>query len=101
MNALSTTPGPWEVVVTPRAGGKLWREIVANGVAFVEVRSAGGDSREDAANARLIAAAPELYEALERAVEALEFARETTGLGQPAYVIAGERALAKARGEQP
>lgn len=59
--------------------------------------SANGNQKQIEANARLIAAAPELLEALEVAVSALEWADQTVDV-RGAQLIA-RAALAKARGE--
>ena len=73
MSGAVHTPGPWGVRTTPRGYGNLhWREIADESGVIAEVysNSADGDSGEPTeaeaeANAHLIAAAPELLEALE------------------------------------
>ncbi len=69
------TPGPWRI--EPNEGRFCWSQINGDGwgsLAQVCTRLVGDDfdHPEGVANARLIAAAPELYEALENAVNALE-----------------------------
>ncbi|MBX3018004.1 MAG: hypothetical protein KF767_08950 [Bdellovibrionaceae bacterium] len=83
------TPGPWDVNVysyplTPRLFGVNWKQQ--------EKR----DASEDLANARLIAAAPEMLEALEDVLAFLNIKR--TGI-ENSLAKQVERALAKARGE--
>ena len=56
------TPGPW-VVKTPWGKGSEFRDVVAPGVLGFEARCKRG-------NANLIAAAPELYKALDALVVA-------------------------------
>ena len=65
-------------------------------------RAYGRTKEEMAANARLIAAAPELYEALEQMVEIAELTVGwlPTPPGADGPLIKARAALAKARGEQ-
>ncbi len=68
------TPGPWRVI-----SGTLGAVEAANGVQVANAEQTrpvrcAADHDERKANARLIAAAPELLEALKGALEALEFA---------------------------
>lgn len=93
------TPGPWTL-----AKGSLGVYVM---VGDREISSTVGSSREDLANARLIAAAPELLAALENLVDLLagdqwseaeiDVAFNLTGLG--ARVNQARAAIAKARGE--
>ena len=95
-------PGPWFVDVTPNPNisGAHWREVRLgeHGPVLAEVFHDLGDadpcfSDEDAeANARLISAAPDLYEALSAAVE-------VHGDGY-SWGPAARAALRKARGDQ-
>ena len=55
-------PGPWEVVVTV---GKTLEIAEANGDIIADIVGLSGEGNHDA-NASLIAAAPELYEALRK-----------------------------------
>jgi len=55
--------------------------------------------QESYANARLISAAPEMYEALQKAVERLEASQPPKGLRTDQVVQSARRALSKARGE--
>jgi hypothetical protein len=89
------TPGPW--VVDPRA--KL-RVFAAN---KATVASAGCTDTERSsweANARLIAAAPELLEALQLMLDAHLDTSGTDGPLQMAAKDAADAAIAKATGEQ-
>ena len=96
------TPGPWAQV--PQSNGSVMiarryetgKQLNPHGLRLVcNVLVRGSSMSEDDANAHLIAAAPEMYEAVETALECLEnkgFAR--------AYVEDLLRnALRKARGE--
>lgn len=97
------TPGPWTVQPNSRTVGRgAWiHDETGNNVAL-----ACGTSDENAnANAHLIAAAPELYEALEKIVIDEENRRKSLRTNSPAAQFSDKRlaaaraALAKARGE--
>jgi hypothetical protein len=103
---MSHTPGPWETQY--RGNGES--EVLANGADRDDVACicyvAGGlgmsieEIIESEANAKLIAAAPELLDALKQAVRALnEIARFTVGYSD-SYAIAMQcdHAIAKAEG---
>ena len=118
----SHTPGPWKVERDPAFAPGLHpyheARYVTNGCAtlgddFTEdpqakIICALRDSEEQAANARLIAAAPELLKALEDAASTLEFilppARTLANamkFGGTSYdaLYAARAALAKAKGQ--
>ena len=84
------TPGPWKVeefrkgsyLVTARNAGTAREGIVAQHVPGI-------------ANARLIAAAPELYEALENLIDFLFHGKKDRQM-----ILRAKAALAKARGEE-
>ena len=83
------TPGPWEVdgigqVIVP-ARPPAWRTLA-------DVYSVHGDEDQADADARLIAAAPELLAALEDLLPYLEDCRMDAG---------ARAAIAKAKGEKP
>lgn len=87
------TPGPWTVGISADNGIHC---VDCEDVEICEVWGAVRDkveTEESAANARLIAAAPELLEALETAAEALEAAEffEKAAMARAA--------IAKAKGE--
>lgn len=95
------TPGPWftsqphqTIYIEARIGGGMLQEIGAIG-------PTEGGPFQQAANARLIAAAPELMEALKACLQCFY---EMTGR-KPAFVedsiAMGKEALTKATGEQP
>ena len=85
------TPGPWEV------GSLCDSEFFAYNIAgqdgYHVAKASSRSEIETSANARLISAAPELLEALERILE-----DEEVALSRPDYVFAHE-AVAKARGQ--
>ena len=91
------TPGPWS---ESPDGSTIYR---VDGVPVARIAAAGrpGDARS--ANARLIAAAPDMLEALEKALHLLELQSEPTdafryvdGVDVPA---AARAAIAQARGK--
>ncbi len=69
----SFTPGPWRVVLGSDEHGYRLAGVVAAGsmVAIVNV-SSDAAAAEQIANAHLLAAAPDLYEALKGAVETIQ-----------------------------
>lgn len=102
MSAPKFTPGPWSthreghstVYVDAPLGGGVLQEVAACGP------TAEGAEQQDA-NARLIAAAPELYEALEAVELACRMGippGEVLSLNSTIR-LAARAALAKARGE--
>ena len=118
MSGLKATPGPWQRSPSKESGGSFIEHIspeyISHVVAFVHASHDMFDppiaTEEDAANAHLIAAAPELYEALDKlksSYEALAHDYEyAVGAGDihPLHAEHIQRCaavLAKARGEQP
>jgi hypothetical protein len=78
MNETKHTPGPWEVDEDDRPGMSYNRQIIAKannpaGYGTVCFMAHGWDGGQDKANARLIAAAPELLEALRGLLGAIDF----------------------------
>jgi hypothetical protein len=74
-NHRNHTPGPWHVA--PEGPGDDLRVAVGAGEAIAHITVIG---REDIANARLIAAAPDLLAALRSLVFLSPFAPSATGL---------------------
>lgn len=105
MNALNATPGPW---VTER-GNSIIKIFGGNRVIAASATKAYWERADetDEANAHLIAAAPELYEALDDARMFIELVRmraaQEGDVDQAAEAAASLNsalaALAKARGE--
>ena len=103
------TPGPWkasrryaDTIVIEGDGG--YRHIV--GVGADEITESGGEemSAEQEANARLIAAAPELLAALERLTDVTQwldvsFASEDEEAEAEEALGVAQAAIAKARGK--
>ena len=85
---MSHTPGPW----------KVDRPYIRGAGRAIATLESGRDEVEDAANARLIAAAPELLEALEAAYLVLTPQKSRFEKYVDAVTLA-RAALAKARGE--
>lgn len=99
------TPGPWFITnhrtkyIEARIGGGMLQEIAAVGPTIAD----DGYGEQKAANAALIAAAPELLRELERALDSLEYIDlnmpTLIGYGVRKSKIASARAaIAKARG---
>ena len=111
MSAAKHTPGPWKVISEQTA-----REVEVFEIAEIShyrvIRDARGDGFDaqghDLADARLIAAAPELLEALRGALKALDAIGDEMTVGER-YTNAGQylldsltparAAIAKATGE--
>ena len=107
------TPGPWDQ--EPTGDGKricigLGLFDGPNGYDVAEVYSDDVTEetyKEAKANAHLIAAAPDLYEALEVALEQAigcfqnHYGEDPIGIPEPEYIQKARAALAKARGETP
>lgn len=68
------TSGPW----SEKSIGAVYRRFNGKGInqLMVEIKGGKGDEDECRANARLIAAAPELLEALESALKTAEFQKD-------------------------
>ena len=104
MTAISVSPGPWTVTYSPYTLGD-GTELPAFEV-FADEKVC--DLNEDMpiavqeANARLIAASPDMLDALERAVRALNTKRrfQVSSLETDSYAIAAfcDRVIAKAKG---
>lgn len=90
------TPGPWraEIGDENEPWSHQWPRIVSDEYEVVGTEGLYGDFETDCANARLIAAAPELLAALKECVCALE----TCGKDYRATELA-RAAIAKATGE--
>ena len=92
------TPGPW-TVAGPSGDLEIWSREAHKSIAFL---ASYPDPANEAANARLIAAAPELLEALEGLMEWREEIRADLRLhtSPDALLAKAHAAIAKARGEQ-
>lgn len=91
MRETKWTPGPWEVALD--ASGHPNIRAQSRRVAYLDLR---GDLAAVDANARLVAAAPDLYEALDGLVSRL---KQTCGDYHAQGIEIAERALARARGD--
>lgn len=100
------TPGPWAYSVHDTSAGLVWKIGPFNACIYVDMR--GGVSNENlspfeaAANSRLIAAAPDLLEALRTLLPMVEewhaeFPRDVGDKEAPA-IAAAHAAIAKAEG---
>ena len=70
MNEEKFTPGPW--VAYPHLRRRNHTEISADNLPVISIASVYGVKNQKMANARLIAAAPDMYEALKKLKECLE-----------------------------
>mgnify|MGYP003341995656 CR=1 FL=1 len=93
------TPGPWKHY-DDSENSVHRHEIVALGKTVARIYCTNGAQIEDAANARLIAAAPDLLEALQEILEQPNYTWDKEKILQEVKRIAGS-AIAKATGEQP
>lgn len=92
MSADMHAPGPWIAWHAPDDGG----EYAIRAATGIHVALTVGNTRTETANARLIAAAPELLEALKETLMLLQtFSPEGSG------VESARAAIAKATGQQP
>jgi hypothetical protein len=91
------TPGPWELGDEAPLTIYAKDGYAVTGIADAD-ESEGGRPEEDVANAHLIAAAPEMYEALDVAADIIH-AAELHKTNPKAYAAIVE-ALKKARGDQ-
>lgn len=91
------THGPWDVQ-DPLGGESTNKWIYADGLYVAEV---DGEREEAEANARLIAAAPDLLVALKDAVEYLEQQLESSGedAGEGAMIRLFQKTIAEAEGQ--
>jgi hypothetical protein len=101
------TPGPWRVTLDEFGDYTIQPEHAVLAVAAVvngEMRRMGGHAGEHQANARLIAAAPDMFEALRlhKVYEALPTDRGGSdgpkGRARAAWIAARNAALSKAGG---
>lgn len=97
---MSHTPGPWATHKTEGNGGNIPDRLEIVGPEEGRKRSLiasiyGFKMPEGQANAQLIAAAPELYEALENLMDFLFHGKKDRQM-----ILRAKAALAKARGEE-
>lgn len=91
------TPGPWNLYDDTASTGRI--EIVALGKTVARIYRSVPE--EDLPNARLIAAAPDLLEALRGVVAMIDSLNSAYGSEQVDSVVSNGRAvIAKATGEQ-
>ena len=82
---MNHTPGPW----------KVDRPYIRGAGRVIATLESGRNEGEDAANARLIAAAPELFEALENLMDFLFHGKKDRQT-----ILRATASLAKARGDE-
>jgi len=93
-NTIKHSPGPW------RTGGTVIRSSEGFGIADTDPLQ-NGATDQNKANARLIAAAPALLEALQVAVLRVELANKEGDPILSAWLPEARQAIAQATGEQP
>lgn len=96
------TPGPWTVRDLPTAQRYIGpsHDGAAPSVAFVLARVNVPDERLDA-DARLVAAAPCLFAALQDALSIFKFGEDDKTVVAPKWVARAEAAVLKATGVKP
>ena len=93
----AATPGPWDVFVIASAAGQSFR-IFKDGAPAVDIAHIPMEWAGNGANARLIAAAPELLEALELFLRQA-WSKENGLFNIPGSVLkTAQAAIAKAKG---
>lgn len=98
-NHAAHTPGPWRVYHAPYNQLSVGTDVEdITGPDFEICRFGDTNDSEDEANARLIAAAPELLEALEGAVPFLEADQRICDF-EVAPLTKARTAIAKAKGD--
>jgi len=95
-NTTKHTPGPWHIGMKP--GPIIYGP---SGEQVACLLPAMLDNQENKANARLIAAAPALLEALQVAVLRVELANKEGDPILSAWLSEARQAIAQATGEQP
>lgn len=99
------TPGPWVCIEVRTSCGRAFRigkgEMIEGGPSggCIIYDDYGHGKNERESNARLIAAAPELYEALSRALAGWGLEKSEPGLNLMEIEKQMKTALARARGE--
>jgi hypothetical protein len=97
MSETKWSPGPWKLYSEDLRGGKYWSVVTAHDFESIDIH----EDENGEANARLISAAPELYEALLDALAGLQYVRqhyydERTGTGD-LYGVGFDRVEQKAK----
>ena len=95
MEKTQHTPGPWTIRTERRT--RLVCDEHGNQISAIRPVKRYGVAGDDAANARLIAAAPTMYEALKALVESLDWESKRSGTTYAGHEDA-RAAIAKAEG---
>ncbi len=94
MSEAKHTPGPWG---TDMVGWEVWTERGSDRICIITAENVGRS--EQGANARMIAAAPELLEALEGIVSSLVDQDDEGLIEHAPQIEAARAAIAKAKGK--
>jgi hypothetical protein len=104
VSAPKHTPGPWKLWVAQDA--RPHAVFLRHALGSIEIPHNGyidtsdAIAKEQICNARLIAAAPELFQELENALMIFKFGEDDKTVVAPKWVARAEAALAKATGDQ-
>lgn len=103
MNDTKFTPGPWIADDGDASSWGVFSDATSDAVCYLYDTHVGApyatDPIESSANANLIAAAPELYEALKAMAADDAFAELCASIGEePRWLKSARKALAKAEG---
>ena len=97
MSETKHTPGPWEVDLS----GTVIARVMKGGFMVAKIRKLAHAWHEQVANAHLIAAAPELLEALQAIIADVEQDESDFGYAADAPLIVAARAAIAKAGVQP
>jgi hypothetical protein len=100
------TPGPWDVYQTAILSGEVYQVFAPKSKSrhwIANVQIDAGKDGDGKANANLIAAAPDLYEALKAIVDCHEIGSTQEEFCEQVYdfIEEAKTALAKAEGREP
>jgi hypothetical protein len=99
MSNTKHTPGPWTQYRDSRGNVRIQGNVQGGPVAFIEEMNNTGGTEQDHANARLIAAAPDLLAACQEIIDGMVDGKNSTNKNVTMYAIQMVKsAIAKATG---